>query len=194
MQQGYGHQQPPQPPVPQPKKSKLWLWLLLGVGGLLFTCGGLAAIGAALGGDSASAGPMQEVTQMPWIGLVQGNCDAYKAAPNDIKKSAIYNETIETLKGVSISGSQGKLTNLRTNQGGSMLDIGIDVGRASFKNKALFSTIKKGSPIYEAASNMTEGQCVIFSAEKVEPASVVERSKVCDLDYYVEFTELRACN
>ncbi len=62
-----------------------------------------------------------------------------------------------------------------------------------FATEALFAPVKKGSPVYRAAAEMHEGQCVIFSADKLEPSSMVEESKVCDLDYFASFTALKPC-
>ena len=195
---GYGYQQQPVQPQPPPKKSRLWLWLLLGIGGVLMLCSGLAVVGAMASGEkgTASAGPgavAPAAQQLPWISLMQGNCDRYKAAPNDIKKSAIFKENEEMLEGTSLTDVRGKLTMLQTDQGGDELKLTVKVGDATFTTESVFSAIKKGSPVYEAAAELTEGQCVVVSASKIKTSSMLEQSKVCDLDFFADFTAIRAC-
>jgi hypothetical protein len=89
--------------------------------------------------------------------------------------------------------ARGTLAQLSTNQGGSELTLGIKVGEVEFTTEALFAPVKKGSPVYKAAAELREGQCVVFSADKLEPSSMLEESKVCDLDYFANFTAMKPC-
>lgn len=175
------------------KKGRGWLWAIVIVGGALFTCGGLAALGSAMSKRDAGKGA-SATAQLPWIGLMQGNCGRYRAAPNEIKKSAIFRENEQLIEESSLSNVTGKLAVLSTDQGGDTLTLHVRVGEAIFKTGPFTSPIAKGSPIYETATDMREGDCVVFSAEKLRAASLVEQSKVCDLDFMVNITDLRTCN
>ena len=130
---------------------------------------------------------------LPWIAEVKSGCAAYKSAPNEIKKSAVFNEVKALVARTTVESVRGKLKQLSTNQGGSEVTIRIDVGDVEFTTEGLFSAIKKGTPVYDAAAEMKIGQCVIFSAEKLKPSSITEQSQVCDTEYFATFTKLAPC-
>lgn len=182
--------------APQPPKKKMGLGkvALLVVGGLFAGCMGLGALGAAAGGGTASAkGSTASAPVAPWVADVRSNCAAYRAAPNDIKKSAVYRANESVLGSASVPSARGKLTRLRTNQGGSDLDIEIKTADGvEFQNSPL-NSIASGSAIYNAVADMKVGDCVEFSATEVSSASIVEQSKVCSLDYFVKFATVSSC-
>lgn len=155
----------------------------------------LVGIGATRSGkNKRGAEAAAEMTaSLPWVKDVQSACKRYKDAPNQIKKSAIFKENEEALADVTVDDVKGELKSLATNQGGAELRLQIDVGSVEFKTESMFAAIKKGSDVYDAAENMKEGDCVRFSAKKIKAASIVEQSKVCDTEYFAEFTKLRPC-
>jgi hypothetical protein len=114
-------------------------------------------------------------------------------APNEIKKSAIFGDNKALLAGTNVVSVRGKLRGLQTNQGGSELKLTIQVGHVEFTTESLLSPVKKGSAVYTAASEMRTGQCVVFSADRLRPSSMSERSQVCDTDYFASFTSLASC-
>jgi DNA-directed RNA polymerase subunit RPC12/RpoP len=196
------------PKCGSPVKKKMGIVKLFFVvlGGLISLCivssiiggksdkgGGGASPSAPAAAVNAPAKPAPEVEQLPWISTVRANCAAYKAAPNDIKKSAIHNENQALITKTKVSNVKGKLVGLRTDQGGAELSLKIEVGDVEFTTESLFGPIKKGSAVYTAATDMTEGQCVVFSASKLEPSSMVEQSKVCDTEYFAVFTNVAPC-
>ncbi len=122
------------------------------------------------------------------------NCAEYRTAPNEIKKSAIFNAHKSFVARTKLADVRGTLTEISTNQGGGELKLSIKVGDAEFVTEALLAPVKKGSRVYRAAAEMHEGQCVIFSADKLEPSSMVEESKICDTDYFASFTALKPCS
>jgi hypothetical protein len=124
---------------------------------------------------------------------VRSNCSRYENAPNDIARSAIFRENRALLAETTVSDARGKLTMIYTNQGGSDLKLTIKVGPVEFTTESLFSPIPQGSPVYEAAADMKEGECVIFSATHLAAASFFERAQVCELDYFAVFTSLAPC-
>lgn len=191
------------PKCGSPTKKKMGIVKLFFVvlGGLFLLC----FLGSIFGGKSRSGGgssaapsdapaaPAPEVAQLPWITTVNDNCAKYKAAPNEIKKSAIFNENETLISKAKVSNVTGKLAALRTDQGGDELSLKIKVGEVDFHTESLFGAIKKGSAVYNAAAEMTVGQCVVFSASSLKASSMVERSKVCDTEYFAVFTSIAPC-
>ena len=207
QQQGYGPPPGYQQPPPPKKKTSPWVWLGA-IFGSLFLCGGLKACGKNVNeGSNTSSQQQRDQTAstpqtsrqaqaqsaLPWVTEVRSNCERYKSAPNEIKKSAIFNDNAALVSKASVKNVKGRLARLSTNQGGDELTIEVDVGDVEFATEGLMSPIKKGSGIYNAASEMSTGQCVVFSADHFKPSSMVEQSKVCDTEYFANFTSLAAC-
>lgn len=199
------------PKCGSPVKKKMGIVKLFFVvlGGLLGLCIVSSIIGGGKSGGASGASsgsvspapvaanaapkPPPETEQLPWVATVRSNCAAYKAAPNDIKKSAIYNENEALIAKTKVANVKGKLAGLRTDQGGAELALKIEVGDVEFSTESLFGPIKKGSAVYTAATDMAVGQCVVFSASKLESSSMVEQSKVCDPEYFAVFTSVAPC-
>lgn len=169
--------------------------VLLGFGVRYFSIqeGNTAVVGSPPRLSAAAIWAKPEA-QLPWVSAVKTNCTAYDAAPNEIKKSDIFNANQNLLASADAPGIVGTLKQLSTNEGGSRLTLEVKVGDMELTQGIKpFSAIARGTPIYIAATNMTEGSCILFSAKNFEPGSVLERSKVCDLDYNVEFTSVSPC-
>ena len=131
---------------------------------------------------------------LPWLTEVQANCEGYKAAPNDIKRSEVFRTNEAALRRVRIKDAQGTLRTLSTSQGGDELRLVVGAGNVKFATESLFGAIKRGSGVYKQASALREGSCVVFSAGAIQASSLTERSKVCDLDYFAKFTSVRPCD
>lgn len=131
--------------------------------------------------------------QFPWLATVRDNCARYKDAPNEIKKSAIFGDNTALLGKVTVSGAKGRLSSLTTNKGGSDLRLVIKSGDVEFATESLLSPIKKGTPVYNAAAELRQGACVVFSARNLKASSMAERSRVCDAEYFVDFTSVGPC-
>jgi len=123
----------------------------------------------------------------------KSRCAAYDAAPNQIKKSEIFRKNTVDIEALELDGVRGSLTTLATNQGGSELRLRVEAGGATFSTESLMAPIPRGSPVYVAASEMKEGQCVVFSANHVKAASLTERAQVCDPSYFADITKLATC-
>ncbi len=141
----------------------------------------------------AKATAIDAAKTLPWVADVRSKCRAYRAAPNDIKRSEIYRAVAFSLKAVRIKQAKGRLAVLATTQGGDELRLVIEVGEVTLQTESLFGPIKRGSRVYKQASGLREGSCVVFSARGVKPASMMERSMVCDLDYFARFTSVAGC-
>ena len=164
---------------------------ICGLGSCMMFCGGLGAI-AEQGEEIQQQEQAATAATLPWIDTVRANCARYEAAPNEIRKSEVFNENEQFIGGTQLSDVQGTLESMRTSQGGGGLTIKVAVGAATFANGPL-DGIGSSSPLYQAAGDLVEDGCVQFSATVRGAASVVERSKVCDLDYYVDWTSVGPC-
>jgi hypothetical protein len=67
------------------------------------------------------------------------------------------------------------------------------VSARPLKTSSVFSTISRDNPVYAQAADLSEKQCVRVSGQVRGAASIVERSKVCDLDYYLDFESIEPC-
>lgn len=186
-----------------PKKSMgIVKFVVLGMVGLFVMCCVLSNIvnssarngqGTTRTTDSAPPQAAVKDEQLPWVETVASNCAAYKAAPNEIKKSAIFNQNTTLVSKTKVANVKGTLTRLATTQGGEELSLRIKVGSVEFHTESLFGPIKKGSAVYAAASELAERQCVVFSASSLKPSSLVEQSQVCDPEYFAVFTNIAPC-
>lgn len=141
--------------------------------------------------DPAPAAKTNEL--LPWVETVEANCAAYKAAPNQIKKSEVFNRNTALIGKTKVSNVKGELTSLTTTQGGDELSLRVKVGEVEFHTESLFGPIKKGSAVYKAATDLSEGQCVVFSASSLKASSLMEESMVCDPEYFAVFTSIAPC-
>jgi hypothetical protein len=131
---------------------------------------------------------------LSWIKKQRELCQAYDDAPNEIKQSAIFRETIVLLYRASVENGKGIIERIRTNQGGSELSIVVKVGnKIEFATSSLSDPIRAGSKVYQQVENLKENSCVNFSISSIRPSSVFERSRVCDLEYWAEFTDVQPC-
>lgn len=114
-------------------------------------------------------------------------CVSYDAQPNEIKKSAVYRATASFYSTVGrVAGWTGLVDQIITNQGGSNATIVLKIGRS----KVFDTNVPMGSKVYDAASNMTEGQAVTFSGRDLSDMNLTERGKVCDPDFSIHLTSL----
>lgn len=150
-----------------------------------------APTGAQPTGAPSAAPPAE--AQLPWLATVRQNCDAYRGAPNQIQKSRIFRDTEALVRHAVINGVRGTLRSMETNQGGSEVGLTVVVGQTEFATESLMSPIREGSAVYQQASTLREGQCVVFSGTIQGESSLVEESKVCDPEYFFRFTSIAPC-
>lgn len=104
---------------------------------------------------------------------------------------------MEWARGATLKDVRGKLTRIATNQGGSELFVSVEINAsgktATFSTESLSEPIRRGSQVYKAVAELREGACVVVSASRIEPNSVLERSQLCDNDYFARFTKIAAC-
>jgi hypothetical protein len=133
------------------------------------------------------------LAQLPWLKDVESSCHAYDRAPNQIKKSEVFNANNKALAAVKMRGVKGQIKKIATNQGGGHVSLAVAVGPIHLST-SMFDPVGRGKKVYQQAADLGEGQCVIFSASQLRPASFREAGQVCDTSYVVEFTDLKACN
>ena len=136
-----------------------------------------------------------KVQQTPfpeWVNAARSNCEEYEVALNDIQKSEIFNRNKTNLTKAVVQNTIGELDNISTNQGGSEANITITV---NYQNKTVtfLGDVTDNLDVYAAVANMSKGQCVQFSATGIRANSFFERSKVCDNNYEVDFTQITNC-
>jgi hypothetical protein len=164
--------------------------------GIIVSGGNASRGGAGSGGGTqpySGGGSSEAAAALPFVAKVQNNCAKYKAGKNEIQKSAVFAENEKLLEELHLTDVKGVLKKLSTNQGGSELSLHIDVGDVEFATESLFAPINKGSDVYKAAAEMSEGQCVVFSASSLRASSITEEAKVCDTEYFAKFTSLKPC-
>jgi hypothetical protein len=116
-------------------------------------------------------------------------CRSYDAQPNEIRKSEAFRGTARFYSEVGpVDQWVGTIRRISTNQGGSKATLVIRIGSSDVYDNAL----RLGSPVYTAAADMREGQAVVFSGRNLGDLNLTERGKVCNPDFRVTLTSLKA--
>jgi len=134
--------------------------------------------------------------------------ELYDNAPNEIKKSEIFNQSRNYEKhffanvGDVVQNWKGRLNIIGTTKGGSSLRLSVKIGDNSFfgyhiyfrEGYGMLDGITPSSNIYHQASEFKEGDCIIFSG-KVDPeeSSLTESGAMNSPTYNIHFTDLRQC-
>jgi hypothetical protein len=137
------------------------------------------------------------IKQLPWLAQVQATCERYGAAPNDIQKSAVFNENQAFIKGQRLESIKGTLVGSSTAHGGSGLRLTTKLGRAEFGHGG----ITAGHPLYAQAATLVNDQCIVFTGTVRDTHRLVglfsyptlEQSRICSMSYDVVFDTITAC-
>ncbi len=131
---------------------------------------------------------------IPWVVQVLENCETYKGAAKDLDKARVFRMNQNMMKAASVDGVQGKIVRLQKNDKGDEYNLQVEVGeRVKFATHSKTAPIKKGTVLWDALEGLKEGACVKMWAKEIEPLSRFQLAKVCNLDYYATFTELKRC-
>lgn len=143
--------------------------------------------------DEREAAEMAEnEAKFPWIKSQKQLCNDYKAAPNEIKMFKIAAQVEPLLENSTVQNAVGTLKGMRTLGIGSGVFVRIAVGKEiEFQN--LGFGIQEQSKVYKQLENLNVNSCVVFSTSRLAPLSHWEKSKVCDLEYLTEFTNITPC-
>lgn len=137
--------------------------------------------------------------------LLEG-AEAYKAAPNELKKSSVRKARDKKLHEVLPSGTfknwYGRLAEMKTTSDGdayitvSMPDqlLTLKTWNNSISDTEYKTLIKNGSPLYEAVSNLQENQYVKFSGHIFQEGSLTESGAMLEPEFVTRFSEIEAVN
>lgn len=156
---------------------------------------------------SASAAPVS-VTASPFqkgfVDVVHDYASQYDNAPNELKKSALVKkrtEAIAKLPGSSskIDGWYGTVDSMGTNGDGDAYitirplakDISLGTWNNSFSDMNSKSLIKSGSPLFDAVSDLAEGDVVMFSGSIGQLKNITENGKMTDPDFLFKFSKIK---
>lgn len=156
---------------------------------------------AAAAAPAAPAAPAEPA----WVADRRAACQRYKDAPNEIKKSSVFSDYFAGLKGKNLGVEKltGTVAGIETPQGGNEVWLKVETPYGTFTNNdALQSTgfssstydIKKGSPLYKAIGDLSEGAQVTVTLSNViaskNPFS--EQMGVCGDDWIAKFAKVEA--
>lgn len=133
-------------------------------------------------------------------------CADFDAAPNELKKGQIVDKARALMRGSRMNDVRGKLHKFPCNDTATGCDLYVDVGEYRISTydqndplgSMLEGSIKKGTPIYNAAAEMAVGDCVMFSAKDFKIVSLMQRSEVCEgftggHSVVAKFTSFKKC-
>lgn len=136
----------------------------------------------------------------------------YERAPNEIKKSAVFNRANVAAKNIVARdrfvarGWQGTVSSLTTDQGGNYAFL---VVKSGFNSRVKYMTvnntafgdetaIKKGTALYRTLSDIAEGDRVVFTGRflrypqrLIAEMSLTEYGSLSDPEFRVRFQDIR---
>lgn len=160
--------------------------------------GSVAAALLACSRAKSEADEIKEVVAViPWMLNVYQGCVDYKATQRDAKKGDISNRTYGLIRRSSVKDARAIVEKVlpvgdAENPNEYMVQLTIG-GKVRFTSQSGKRPVKKGTPIFEQAAKLVEGQCVIFSATDIEPMTTFQRGKVCEHRYYAQLADLKSC-
>jgi hypothetical protein len=141
--------------------------------------------------DSPVTAPSTELDKIAWVKEIESYCNSYQSAANEIKASAVYNNFVknfDTNKKRAVSNVMGSLESMSTDHGGDAVLIDIKIGSYSFLDSA-----KKNTKVYDQATNLSVGQCVIFSGEFNGGIGFTEKGTVCPDTFSGTISSITLC-
>lgn len=185
-------------PSTQPPVRTSQRWLIVAVVCALFAGGAtvyLAMPRARLipsAGELAPADDPKAAELFPWYRAVNENCAKYDQAPGDAERAEALSANERLIAATVIAPTRGSLEAKRLSSDGGQMQFTIAVGSVKFK-PSLVHPILADTPEFEVLNKLSLGQCVRFSVRTLTAASILERSKVCDKDYFAQFASIETC-
>ena len=125
--------------------------------------------------------------QVTLLRRFQEACRSYAAQPNEIRKSEVFRGTASFYSEVGkVEGWVGTLKRISTYQGSSNTTLVIKTGTSN-----VYSNVRIGSPAYDSAANMREGQDIVFSGHGLRDFNFTEHGTVCNPNFKIDLTSLR---
>ena len=159
--------------------------------------------------------PVTPTIQSDFEAVRKSFFERYEEAQNDIKKSAVFTDANNHAKKFRkdnegmIKNFVGKLTSMRTDQGGEHVSIVVQSKNSDIKVSyktwsSSFSDMddstrpKKGSSVYNQIAELNEGDYVVFSAKilrdsqrGMKEGSMTERGSLRAPEFIVKFTDIK---
>lgn len=150
-------------------------------------------------------------SQVKFIEKVEFFYSLYREAPNELKKSALRTQRKQVISNLlsnrKVSGWIGTLEDMQTNsEGKAFIEIKLE-GAKSITIKTwnnllsdVFDNtlIENGTELYNAISNLTEGDLIIFNgtfisddSDYIKEASITERGSMTDPEFIMKFTNVK---
>jgi hypothetical protein len=143
-----------------------------------------------------------------FLKAMQGFGRSYDVAPNEIKKSQIFNNARDYENhffgpAADITQWRGTMDGITTSKGGKSLALRVRLGgggdnevHVNFEQgyELFGDVIEPNNPVYNQAAELSEGQCVLFSGHvNSKESSVTETLAMSQPSYAIKFTELKPC-
>jgi hypothetical protein len=152
--------------------------------------------------DGESGASSDQPDSAAWLREVESNCKAYNDAPNEIKRSDLFNQNQSLIKGQKLRGVHGRLKRIDTNQGGSEVHLWADIGGFSFTSMS--PTLKGGAlksivgiegvsgSVKNSLREMREGQCVKIFGKVKDTMTGTEKGRVCRATFSMKVDRVEA--
>ncbi|MBV7480346.1 hypothetical protein [Pseudomonas sp. PDM31] len=168
----------------------------MGIFRLLATC--LALLPLLSFGDTSSVEAPAD--QVQFTTVIVKYVDIYREAPNELKKSTAARKRLDELGTIkadprNLKGWIGYIKNLgTTSDGDAYLEIvglidsmTFGTWNNSFSDLQDKTLIKNGTPLYDALSEMQEGDVVKFSGSLLKPKNMTEEGKMTSPEFLFHF-------
>ncbi|MEZ4231326.1 MAG: hypothetical protein R3B89_19265 [Polyangiaceae bacterium] len=130
---------------------------------------------------------------LPWLKRVAENCERYDRAEQDAERAQALKDNARLVASTVIASARGRLESKRVSSDGSQVLFTIAVGSAKFK-PSLLHPIHADTEMFQHVQDAPIGACMQFSVRTLTAASILERSKVCDKDYFADFAAVELCH
>ncbi|MBX3183242.1 MAG: hypothetical protein KIT72_04265 [Polyangiaceae bacterium] len=182
-------------PVVDPPRRPSWVrWALGGLVALM----ALTLVGLRYRAHRAARGEVslpdesETLSQLPWLSEASRHCARYDQATTALERQRAIEAHDGLLASLRLVDVTAELESKRVSSDGGQIQFTLAVGHAKFK-PSLRTPILAGTSEFLLLGQLASGSCVRFTARAVTPASILERSKVCDTDFFTEFEALEAC-
>lgn len=130
---------------------------------------------------------------LPWLKRVAENCARYDRAEQDAERAVVLRDNSRLVASTVVASARGRLESKRVSSDGSQVLFTIAVGSAKFK-PSLLHPILADTEMFDSVQAAPIGACMQFSVRTLTAASILERSKVCDKDYFADFAVIEPCH
>ena len=198
MRSGRGPGVPVQDPHSSPpvhQRRPIRRSLILGALCMLVALGAGVALTVKIRVEPAPAAERDPAAEqaLPWLKRVAQNCERYDRAEQDDERAQVLKDNARLVASTVVASARGRLESKRVSSDGSQVLFTLAVGSAKFK-PSLLHPIHADTEMFERVQEAPIGSCLQFSVRTLTAASILERSKVCDKDYFADFAAIEPCH